>query len=167
MTQVCSGVCPQENEGLETYASDRVADEEWVCRGAYSPRHGKVGAIRRSYIHRGSLRQGELSAWRIEDLAATADLASYLKEKHPQDGQILIALFANRAADLRQMQLDGVRALSVINDTRCDHNDGHDPRHVAIAPCSRLTNPTIEDDILEELVVRLDKEFRKHQAWAA
>lgn len=154
----CAGQCVQERDGEGRYSSPTVRDDELVCRTVRPEDFTKKGVLKPSFIQTSRLRAGELSAWRLSD----AQELSALNEKLTAAGRAPDNIIAASAAAIRGIQLDGLgRAVSVVNDTRIDEADNHDPMHIALAPCMRLMARQEEvDELIADLKTRLMTLFR-------
>ncbi len=159
----CPAVCPREIAGLGLYEAPRVEDDEWVCRTVRPEDYNTKNALKPSFVSTTRLRAGELSAWRLPDLAKLSDL----KDKLAANGQAPDNILAVQADALRRIAIGTrSRCLSVINDTRVDDEGGHDPQHIAIAPCADLMASSDPDLVTADLKVQIRLVYRSTKAVA-
>lgn len=147
----CPEPCPLEVSGQQTYSSPTVTNDEWVCRTVRPKEFKKKAVLKPAFVHMRELKAGSLSSFRLMDIEELPLLAERIPAK--MNGAIPENLLAVRASRLRDIRIDDMRSLCVINDTRIDHIGGHDPEHIALAPCKRFDS--LNDDEREEIVAEL------------
>jgi hypothetical protein len=154
----CNGVCIQEKAGIQQFSSPVVGDDELVCRTVRPEDYSSKGVLKPSFIQTTRLKAGELSAWRLNQPTELPNL----EDKLAKSGLPAHNILAARASDLRQIRLGGARrGISIVNDTRVDDIGGHDPMHVALAPCAQLLeDPEEIDEVVADLKTRLMTTFR-------
>lgn len=133
-------------DGIASYESPPVKDEEWVCRSVQPKGYNATGILKSGFVHAKRLKEGWLSAWRV---AEPTELQSV--EHKMADGGVLPAnVVAAKVATLRAIKIGGTRAVCVINDTRTSETGDHDELHIAVSGCARFMPWTDEAQSVED-----------------
>lgn len=161
--------CPEDPCALEQSAQSKnspgpVGPDELICRGAFDPRHGnaKTKHIRTALFEKVPLSKGEQSAYRAGRAVNwhLEDVRDQLLMK-PPEGQTLFQVIGVSAERIRKLT-PGPK-LRVVDETVCDTDGNHHPKHVHISPCRQDQNYPLGDSSaqwVQELAENLATMYR-------
>lgn len=175
MTNPCQTPCVRERQKFDANSPSPgpVGADEALCRALFGDSYnanpptlsdGSRNYVKAAAVSKKQLREGEISVWRI---SIDASFGASEAEKQTRASGIaetrkgIVAMCELPAHELRNLTAIGFehtphRALSILDDTRTDHNGNHHKCHANLALCERIA--TIADPNLQETMVASAKE---------
>ncbi len=135
----CSSQCRYEAESCDPDCSPGpVEDNEFLCRGAFNPRHFKKDKLQPSFIPKKELAESRLSVYRESNKVAFSREAviDQIRKTGSAD-QSLESVLSAEVLRIRAISAPGVtgRALCVRDECECDREGSKHPAHAHIAIC--------------------------------